>query len=296
MVSKTSVQAGLSDIPLKQLWAFESVFRNGSIAAASMELSLTPSAVSHRIAKLEDALGFRLFARSRGGVSPSTQGMEFAQLLGPALTALATAGQEVTAAEAAKLDVHVAPGYPSAAVLESLPEFLASISGPIQVSWTLLRQQKHARRVDADVLLYVSGSSLGATRLQETLLLLRAPDYAVRPPDFTLLQEPEHWAESWTRSTGVDLGTCPRLSFGDPLAMVDACVLGLGVCAAPARLVVGHIRAGSLVRAHPSAVPWEAPEVVLTARGKRKVVARQFAAWASGILSSSRVDEEASGA
>ena len=53
---------------------FEIVSEKGSFAKAAAVLSLTPSAVSHSIAKLEDDLGCQLFWRNRSGVELTEEG------------------------------------------------------------------------------------------------------------------------------------------------------------------------------------------------------------------------------
>jgi LysR family glycine cleavage system transcriptional activator len=50
--------------PLGSLQAFEAVARRKSFALAAAELHLTPSAVSHQVAKLESLFNLRLFERS----------------------------------------------------------------------------------------------------------------------------------------------------------------------------------------------------------------------------------------
>jgi LysR family glycine cleavage system transcriptional activator len=49
---------------LNGLRAFEAAARHGSFARAAVELNLTKSAVSHRICRLEEELGLRLFTRA----------------------------------------------------------------------------------------------------------------------------------------------------------------------------------------------------------------------------------------
>ena len=51
--------------PIQGLLAFEALARLRSVTQAGEELSVTPSAVSHRIRQLELQLGFKLFARAR---------------------------------------------------------------------------------------------------------------------------------------------------------------------------------------------------------------------------------------
>ncbi len=53
----------LSGYQLAKLHTFEAAARHGSFAMAADELSLSPSAVSHRISALEEELGFKLFER-----------------------------------------------------------------------------------------------------------------------------------------------------------------------------------------------------------------------------------------
>ncbi|ABM31299.1 LysR substrate-binding domain-containing protein [Paracidovorax citrulli] len=68
-------------IPLSALRAFEAAARLQSFKEAATELSITPTAISHRIKQLEDALGARLFAREVRSVSLTDAG----QLLYPAV-------------------------------------------------------------------------------------------------------------------------------------------------------------------------------------------------------------------
>jgi DNA-binding transcriptional LysR family regulator len=56
----------LPDVSLRQLLSFRAVAARGSFHGAADELDYTQSAVSQHIAALENALGVRLFERSRG--------------------------------------------------------------------------------------------------------------------------------------------------------------------------------------------------------------------------------------
>ena len=76
----------LSAVPLNGLLAFEAVARHMSIKAAAVELSLTPSAISHRLRLLEKVLGCKLVGRvgsrlelteiGKSLASPLTDGFE----------------------------------------------------------------------------------------------------------------------------------------------------------------------------------------------------------------------------
>lgn len=62
----------LRDLPLLELVAVEAMIRLGSVADAADELSVTPSAISHRLRQIERALGVALVERhGRGAPSIS---------------------------------------------------------------------------------------------------------------------------------------------------------------------------------------------------------------------------------
>src|SRR5947208_8065398 len=64
----------LSKVPVAQLRVFEAAGRRNSLQAAAAELHLTPSAVSHAIRKMEQALGVVLFERNGRRLSLSAEG------------------------------------------------------------------------------------------------------------------------------------------------------------------------------------------------------------------------------
>ena len=61
-------------VPIATLRVFEAAARWQSFHAAALELNLTPSAVSHSIRKMEEALGLLLFERVGRGVALSSEG------------------------------------------------------------------------------------------------------------------------------------------------------------------------------------------------------------------------------
>lgn len=65
----------------RDLCCFESVVRNGSVTRAAQELNMTQSAVSRRIALLEEVLGQRLFAREKQKVIPTAAAQAYAEAL-----------------------------------------------------------------------------------------------------------------------------------------------------------------------------------------------------------------------
>ncbi|MEJ2794351.1 LysR substrate-binding domain-containing protein [Iodobacter sp. LRB] len=70
---------------LNDLNAFVRVAQCGSFRQAAQELQLTPSALSHTLRKLEQALGVRLLSRTTRSVSPTQAGEQLLLRLSPAL-------------------------------------------------------------------------------------------------------------------------------------------------------------------------------------------------------------------
>lgn len=77
--------------PLRALEAFVRVVRLGSARAAAAELGLSPSALSRRIAGLEDFTGRKLFSRTGQSMRLTDEGRQFYDSVSPHLEALAMA-------------------------------------------------------------------------------------------------------------------------------------------------------------------------------------------------------------
>jgi len=97
--------------PLVNLLAFEAVARRRSFALAAVELHLTASAVSHQVARLESHVGVRLFERSAHGVRLSTAGEQYLNRIGGALSAIASASDDLRQGVSNSLYVHSSPSF-----------------------------------------------------------------------------------------------------------------------------------------------------------------------------------------
>lgn len=112
--------------PITSLQAFEAVARRRSFALAATELHLTPSAVSHQIARLEAQLNIRLFERSAHGVTLSLSGEKYLTRIGSALTSLKSATDDLCHGVRNSLYVHSAPGFAGLWLLPRLKSFSQS--------------------------------------------------------------------------------------------------------------------------------------------------------------------------
>lgn len=109
--------------PVASLQAFEAVARRRSFAIAAAELHLTPSAVSHQIARLEADLGVRLFERSAHGVRISDAGERYLERVAGALAAISAATEDLRKGVGNSLYVHSAPSIASLWLMPRLRRF-----------------------------------------------------------------------------------------------------------------------------------------------------------------------------
>ncbi len=84
--------------PLNPLHVFEVVARTLNLTAAARELHVTQSAVSRQVGALESYLGVELFRRERHGVVLTRAGQTYAEQIGPAFDAIASATDTLTKA------------------------------------------------------------------------------------------------------------------------------------------------------------------------------------------------------
>lgn len=77
--------------PLRALEAFMRTVRLGSARAAAEELNLSPSALSRRIANLEEFVGKKLFTRAKQAMSLTDEGHQFYEAVSPHFESLSRA-------------------------------------------------------------------------------------------------------------------------------------------------------------------------------------------------------------
>ena len=109
--------------PLAALQAFETIARRKSFSLAAEELHLTPSAVSHQVAKLESLLNVRLFERSARGVELTPAGQQYLQRVASALGAINTATEDLRHGVQDTLYVHSSPSFASLWLMPRIARF-----------------------------------------------------------------------------------------------------------------------------------------------------------------------------
>lgn len=83
------MHANLRRLDLNLLLVFDALFRQRSVVAAADELAMSPSACSHALGRLRDALGDELFVRAGSAMQPTVQAELMADGIGEALALLA---------------------------------------------------------------------------------------------------------------------------------------------------------------------------------------------------------------
>jgi LysR family glycine cleavage system transcriptional activator len=113
--------------PLRSLEAFRAVIRHGGFAAAAESLSLTPSAVSHRIRDLEAHLGVALFERRNRMAAPTAAALRYDEALSQGFERIAAATRAIAEARGAEvLSLHCSPTFAAQWLMPRLKDFITA--------------------------------------------------------------------------------------------------------------------------------------------------------------------------
>ena len=261
--------AGQRIPPIQCLLSFEALARLRSVSQAAEEMSVTPSAVSHRIRQLETQLRRKLFARS--DFSLTADGEAYLAQVRPALKALAQVPGQVSDPGVTKLRLAVTPTFSRQILLPRLALFrhaYPDIELILQVSIPFLSVTAE----DADLeIRFGAGGYAGLHELRvlsDSVFPVCSPEYLHEFGPFDgfesaqsvsrarLIRSPlEPW-RTWFEACAIDLPE-PRTGaqFNDVGLMLDAAVAGFGVALARSRLGLAWLDSGRLIRLSPRAVP-----------------------------------------
>ncbi len=252
--------------PIQCLLTFEALARLRSVTLTAEELSVTPSAVSHRVRQLEEVLGTQLFGRS--DFSLTTEGSAYLQQVREGLGALQRFPNLPVASGRRRLKVAVTPTFARCLLIPKLAQFTAAypeIDIAMQVTIPLLDVVAE----DADLVVrygpgrYADMEHMELARDVYTPVaspaFLRQYGPIDRPQDMEslpLLRTPlEPWLP-WFKAAGLDWAEPSEGSqFNDVGLLCDAAAAGLGI--APVRLKLGMpwLENGTLVRLFDLDVP-----------------------------------------
>ena len=109
--------------PMRAIEAFVRIVRLGSARAAADELGLSPSALSRRVAALEEFIGKRLFTRQHQAMRLTDDGQAFYNAVGPKFDELATAVEgQIENSKVLRLHLGMLPLFGSQRLFPRLPE------------------------------------------------------------------------------------------------------------------------------------------------------------------------------
>jgi DNA-binding transcriptional LysR family regulator len=253
---------------LSELTSVASVAAHRSFRGAARELGMSPSALSHAVAALEQRLGVRLFHRTTRSVSLTEAGEQFLARIAPALREISAAIDEanthrttltgtlrINASEGAALQLMNPVGY----------EFLRRYSDmKLEIVTDARMVDIVAEGFDAGVrqIGYVPRDMIAVPCSAEVrFLVVGAPVYFAgrtppRVPEDLRMHEcirarlPGGAAYKWTFEQGgerLDIEVPGALTLDSPHLMLNAVLQGVGLAWMSEWAVADHLAAGRLV-------------------------------------------------
>ena len=285
-----------SDLPpLSALVAFETVARRLSFARAAEELHLTPSAISHQIAKLEQFLGILLFERTARGIVLSDAGQNYLKRVAAALGAIGNATNDVRKGVRNTLYIHSSPSLASLWLMPRLSGFARAYP---DIALSLSASPSHSDfatgQVDIDIRYGVPNwpNLIVEPVFEEKILPLASPQFLEKNPIKTpadLLPQPliqstvslVQWP-AWFASRRL-IGKPDSFAFRFDRASLslEAAVQGLGVALESQQMAAGLISSGKLIPLFRSAwaLPVCAHFVVYPERHAHRIELIHFIQW-----------------
>jgi LysR family glycine cleavage system transcriptional activator len=225
-------------------------------------LNITPSAISHQVAKLERLLDVRLFERSSRGFVLTPAGTEYLRRVSIALDGISTATDNVRKRVSNSLFVHSAPSFAALWLMPRLADFARSHSGiALSLSASVVHSDFASSHVDIDIRYGNPNYPNLATELifEERILPLASPRFLkqhrvrtvkdlMRVPLIQSMVNVVQWRD-WFRSRQVDYSPGAFAYRFDRTSMaLDAAIQGLGVALDSSSIAAQHLHERRLQR------------------------------------------------
>ncbi len=244
--------------PLESLRAFRETALLGGFRRAGEALSISQSAVSHHIRKLEEMLGKPLFVRHAKSISLTAEGQLLLAAVQEAFGALEDASARIRGGDPERpLRVSLLPSFAANWLMARIGRFRAAHPGlEIQFDPTLDLADPGRGGIDLAIR-YGARPEAAEVRLlfAEELCPAAAPDYAAGPPVRSprdLLAHPlldsrgsREW-RLWLEAHGLDPAEARFVQLKDYNVVIEAMASGQGIAIARMRLLAGQIAAGRL--------------------------------------------------
>ncbi len=265
--------------PLNCLQAFEAAARSLSFTQAATELSLTQSAISRQIKRLEECLGRPLFHRDALGVALTPAGERYFQLVQRLLRELASGTAALTRRQGSlQLTLASSPTVASMWLTRKLPE-LQQLYPQLEIRILTMADPRQLDLSEFDLALYylVPGEmeppGVQITRImeQEDVIAVcnagylqqagpvTSPQQMLREHTLLELEDYFHdwltwedWFEAITEPYQVPARTLKTNSYQ---LLMQAALAGQGIALGWARLLHPYLQEGTLVQALPHSMP-----------------------------------------
>ena len=294
--------------PLTALRAFEAAARRASFKLAADELHVTPSAVSHAVAALEEYLGVKLFHRRVRRLTLTDAGVAYLAPLTRAFDAISAATREVSARKRA--DLVTVASMPTFTRVWLMPRLKAFLDEQPDVDLSVRATVDFVGMVADDIdaaIAYGRGDWSGLVidrLLEERMVPLCSPSlHAGTTPLHTPADLARHtlihtetklvtWA-MWLEAAGVeDVDVHRGLRFNRADLALEAAIAGLGVALDNPMFAASHVDSGALV------IPFE-PSLALPKLGGYYFVCRpekaalpKVEAFRTWIIDAARKNQE----
>ena len=239
-----------------------------SFSAASEELCLTQSAVSHQIRQLEDHLGVALFVRHRRGIALSDAGLRFLSSVSPLLEQLESAVAAISGRHKHdRLVVRVEDTLLFSGLLPVLSDVLAAIP-ELTIEFPACHQDPSHLLEDGSVSIYLGKPILDRSIYCRSIvpsefLAVCAPSVLSRHPistedDLThhrllivrntnLDEMESDWGSLISASERSRLSNERHVYFNSRALALGAALAGQGIALAPSLPAIPHLISGRLV-------------------------------------------------
>ena len=254
---------------IQDLYTFHVVARTGAMLDAAHELGVTPGAISQRIRAVEERHGFRLFTRSKNGITLTPAGLALQSDVGKAFLTIEAANEKHLIGQNSTVRISASATFAHSVLVSSLGRF-ADAHPSINVTVETEDRLVDLKSEPIDLAIrHGLGEYKGLVSewlCSPELVLVASPTLLERhgtlntPADclhYKLLPDctGKDWS-IWFEAHGVDAKNADyRMQYGNDFLTVKAAIEGQGLALLKDVFVNESVTAGHLVRALDTAWP-----------------------------------------
>ncbi|MDX8356423.1 LysR substrate-binding domain-containing protein [Sphingopyxis terrae] len=270
------------------------IAKHGSLSDAASHGGMTQSAVSRRLAALENILGVTLLQRHRRGAELTAAGADYLAAIGPALKSIEAATIELGLKErAAPLRIRVYTTFAARWLMPRLHEF-QSAHPEIDVMLDTTVGPAGLSDGNVDVAIQYGDGDWGdvnaALLMEDRIEAVCSPMYAARHGEalrrgalggLQLLQSrylKSDWRD-WADGAGVAIDNARLMTFSSSLLAYQAAVDGMGIAIGQVSLLRAELDSGALLAPFEKPLTRAAGFYLITARGLEPRRVSVFRRW-----------------